>query len=292
MRYYHAYFSSVQTRIQAQQSLHSISDVVPSSGSYIHGKSLLICQEPRHQPSSRLYKGTYDALKRIAQTEGVRALWRGTGLSLTMAAPMVGIYLPLYDVILRSLEERQQIREPYAPLFAGTIARSIAVYCTSPIELMRVRVQAFVTPQHDGCSKKTIRHLWRGVGATLWRDVPFSGIYWALVEPMRRQLAPQGGPTSEMQVLKANAVSGAAAGALAAGITTPFDVAKTRMQLYPAKTKFKTFCVMKDVLVDQGLGGLFKGWSARSAKAVPACAIVLSSYEMIKFFPFFESEGG
>jgi solute carrier family 25 protein 39/40 len=92
-----------------------------------------------------------------------------------------------------------------------------------------------------------------------------------------------------MEVLKANALSGAAAGALAAGITTPFDVAKTRMQLYPAKTKFKTFCVMKDVVFDQGFGGLFKGWSARSAKAIPACAIVLSSYEMIKFFPFFES---
>lgn len=236
----------------------------------------------------RVYKGTYDALKRIAQDEGVRALWRGTGLSLTMAAPMVGIYLPLYDVMLQSLEETGHVQEPYAPLLAGTVARSIAVYCTSPIELMKVRVQALMAP-HSHCSTKSLRHLWRGVGATLWRDVPFSGIYWALVEPMRRHLSPAGGPTSEMEVLKANAVSGATAGALAAAITTPFDVAKTRMQLYPATTKFKTFCVMKDVVMSQGFGGLFKGWSARSAKAVPACAIVLSSYEMIKFFPFFDS---
>ena len=284
----HPLFS--QTRIQAQQSLRSISETVPSSGSYIQGKSLLVSQEARHQPSPRFYKGTYDALKRIAQDEGVRALWRGTGLSLTMAAPMVGIYLPLYDVILRSFEEKQHMQEPYAPLLAGTVARSIAVYCTSPIELMKVRVQAFMTPQvNDGCSTKSLRQLWRGVGATLWRDVPFSGIYWALVEPMRRQLTPIGGPTSEIEVLKANALSGAASGALAAAITTPFYVAKTRMQLYPSKTKFKTFCVMKDVVLHQGFGGLFKGWSARSAKAIPACAIVLSSYEMIKFFPFFDS---
>jgi len=254
------------------------------------------------------FRGTIDALTRIARQEGVGVLWRGTGLSLTMAVPMVGIYLPLYDAMLEYAQK--QGTGHYAPLLAGTAARSVAVYCTSPIELMRVRVQSVIQhnkldssshvttdyrrmlPSNTNTNTKMplasrvgqMKHLWRGVGATLWRDVPFSGLYWALVEPIREQLIPKDGPTSEWQVFEANAIAGGVSGAIAGAITTPFDVVKTRMQVYNTNN-VKTFSMMKDIFVSEGLSGLFKGWSARSSKAVPACAIVLSAYEMIKFFP-------
>ena len=275
-----------KTRIQAQRVVRNI----PNSGTYPvatipSAVSTLGSTQGQH------YRGTYDALRRIAQHEGTHVLWRGTGLSLVMSVPMVGIYLPLYDAMLQYLEEKLGSRgSPYSPLLAGTAARSVAVYCTSPIELMRVRMQSLPKDGHlynnsiNKMNSKTMRNLWRGVGATLWRDVPFSGLYWALVEPIRRELLPQGGATSELEVFKANAVSGGVAGALAAAITTPFDVAKTQMQLYHGTT-VKTFTVMKDICLSEGISGIFKGWSARSAKAVPACAIVLSAYEMIKFFP-------
>ena len=35
-----------------------------------------------------------------------------------------------------------------------------------------------------------VRTMWTGVGATLARDVPFSAIYWQLLEPTRRALLP------------------------------------------------------------------------------------------------------
>ena len=253
------------------------------------------------------FRGTIDALTRIARQEGVGVLWRGTGLSLTMAVPMVGIYLPLYDAMLEYAQKEGT--GYYAPLLAGTAARSVAVYCTSPIELMRVRVQSVIhdrldysphvtdhrrmIPSHDAHAGSRMsfasrlgqmRHLWRGVGATLWRDVPFSGLYWALVEPIRGQLVPSDGPTSEWQVFEANAIAGGVSGAIAGAITTPFDVVKTRMQVHRT-SHVKTFPMMKEIFASEGIAGLFKGWSARSSKAVPACAIVLSAYEMIKFFP-------
>lgn len=35
---------------------------------------------------------------------------------------------------------------------------------------------------------RLLRHLWLGVGAQLARDVPFSAIYWSMVEPIRRAM--------------------------------------------------------------------------------------------------------
>ena len=41
-----------------------------------------------------------------------------------------------------------------------------------------------------------VRTMWTGVGATLARDVPFSAIYWQLLEPTRRALLPADGADS------------------------------------------------------------------------------------------------
>lgn len=298
----------LQTRLQAQGGeSRKLRGLVDGQGLARPGHEMM---EP--------YRGTVDALKRIVRYEGPVALWKGTGLSLTMALPMVGIYLPLYDAMLEYAQK--QGTGYYAPLLAGTAARSIAVYCTSPIELMRVQVQAIrkvdsvvpiVTnstcghltawkPQQGMVKKglhiptgrqwmmllKSMPQLWRGVGATLWRDVPFSGLYWAGVEPIRESMLGPDGPKSEMDVFWANLVAGGVSGALAGALTTPFDVVKTRLQLYHQNCReMTTFGMMKDIFMTEGMAGLYSGWSARAAKAMPACAIVLSAYEMIKFFP-------
>ncbi|KAF9914157.1 hypothetical protein BX616_008852 [Lobosporangium transversale] len=77
--------------------------------------------------------------------------------------------------------------------------------------------------------------------------------------------------------------SGAISGMVAATLTTPFDVAKTRRQVdisQPVHTK--TLSLMKAILREEGFNGLWRGLTARVAKVAPSCAIMISSYEIGK----------
>ncbi|KAG6504198.1 hypothetical protein ZIOFF_036529 [Zingiber officinale] len=93
-------------------------------------------------PDCFQYKDTMDVFNKV---EGFARLWRGTNASLALAVPTVGIYLPCYDIFRNWMEEftyhNAPILTPYAPLFAGTLARSLACISCSPIELARTRMQ-------------------------------------------------------------------------------------------------------------------------------------------------------
>ncbi|KAK9815798.1 hypothetical protein WJX72_009672 [[Myrmecia] bisecta] len=130
-----------------------------------------------------------------------------------------------------------------------------------------------------------IRSMYTGVGATLARDVPFSAIYWGLLEPIRSSLTPTDGrhiPHSE--TLGINFLAGCIGGAAAAAITTPLDVVKTRVQL--TENQHRRMPILRTMQeIAQGGGGprgLFVGAGPRAARAAPACAIVLACYEGIK----------
>lgn len=239
---------------------------------------------PACEPTA--YRGTVHALRSIIQKEGARALWKGTDLALMMSIPMVGIYLPLYDYLLERIKlSAHSNQSPMAPLLAGALARTVAVYCTAPFEFIRTRMQA---PHNFGHSSRislsSIPSLWTGVGATMARDVPFSGLYWALVEPIRHSLLPNGA-TTEIEVASTNIIAGGLAGAIAGAVTTPLDVVKTRTQLALGNKHHSILHTLRLILSNEGVGGVFQGWSARAAKAAPACAIVLSAYEILKFYP-------
>ncbi|KAL0340996.1 UNVERIFIED_CONTAM: Mitochondrial carrier protein MTM1 [Sesamum radiatum] len=244
------------------------------------------------------YKGTLDVFYKIIRQEGFSALWRGTNAGLALAVPTVGIYLPCYDIFRNQLEEftaqNAPSLTPYAPLVAGSLARSLACTSCYPIELARTRMQAFKHLHGDkrppgvlktlidiisqvknttsfSSSLQSYRVLWTGLGAQLARDVPFSAICWSTLEPVRRRLLGLvGDEANAINILGANFSAGFVAGGLAAAATCPLDVAKTRRQIEkdPSKAlKMTTRHTLLQVWRDGGMKGLFTGVGPRVGRA-------------------------
>ncbi|RLM61064.1 hypothetical protein C2845_PM14G00010 [Panicum miliaceum] len=267
--------------------------------------------EPVCPPDCFQYKGTLDVFLKVVRQEGFGRLWRGTNAGLALAVPTVGIYLPCYDIFRNWIEDFTRSNAPgltpYAPLVAGSVARSLACIACSPIELARTRMQAYkefrpgVKPPgmwktlvgvlsplaSSSQSVQNYRVLWTGVGAQLARDVPFSGICWSTLEPIRRKLLGLVGEEGNAaSVLGANFAAGFVAGSLAAGATCPLDVAKTRRQIEKDTEKamrMTTRQTLTEIWRSGGAKGLFTGVGPRVARAGPSVGIVVSFYEVVKY---------
>jgi solute carrier family 25 protein 39/40 len=233
---------------------------------------------------------------------------------------------------------RNHVSDSYAPLAAGSIARVAAASVISPVEMFRTRIQATsgrasgtgvfrdtLIGLKDLVNAQGYTSLWRGLTLTMWRDVPFSGIYWWGYETVRNALtdlrdrqhgrAPNSHPNrSRMRSRSRSAanhtatfidsfIAGATSGAVASVVTTPFDVGKTRKQVFklasdipasrsatdqnpitvrarPEERSMPRF--LYHIFRTEGVAGLFRGWVARCLKVAPACAIMISSYEIGK----------
>jgi solute carrier family 25 protein 39/40 len=165
----------------------------------------------------------------------------------------------------------------YSPLVAGTSARLLAATITSPLEYVRTVVQA-------GTNLNQIKwkNMWTGLGATILRDTPFSAIYWMSFETIKKRLRQSN--DTPMSTFTVAFISGATSGALAAMITTPIDVIKTRIQAAPSDQKYTMSQTAKLMYQQDGIRAFFIGFVPRLARVAPACAIMISSYELLKRF--------
>lgn len=280
----------------------------------------------------RTFSSTFDGLRKIARNEGITTLWRGLSPTLVMAVPSNIIYFTGYDYLrFNPKSPFSHFSDTSAPLTAGSAARVLAATAVSPIELVKTRMQAAhgaSTTNHLVEAFESVKEmvgshgytaLWRGLTLTLWRDVPFSGLYWWGYESIRSRLTdyreqrhghslPLEEDLSEArrrsQVQENHTetfvdafTAGALSGAFASFVTTPFDVGKTRTQIYQDSSKKARQSsasavaapeersmarLLWHIFKTEGASGLWKGWIPRTLKVAPACAIMISSYEVGK----------
>jgi solute carrier family 25 protein 39/40 len=252
---------------------------------------------------------TRSIMLRVARHEGLGSLWSGLQPALIMSVPGTVLYFATYEHVR---DMCTSLSPQYAPLLAGGGARILTATIVSPVELMRTRMQAEASLMREGMlggARSLVRRegwasLFKGLSPTLWRDVPFSCIYWMGYENLKRRALASSSVDcdSNLVVPAISFICGAASGTVAALLTTPFDVLKTRRQVSDHAHEIRhgassvsgaprsavgtvgTMTALVQIAQKEGVGALFAGVGPRLAKVAPSCAIMIASYELGKAF--------
>ncbi|KAJ5620405.1 S-adenosylmethionine mitochondrial carrier protein [Penicillium lagena] len=134
-----------------------------------------------------------------------------------------------------------------------------------------------------------IRELYRGAGITIAREIPFTVLQFTMWESMKetyaqRYLRSETGSVIDSQVpASTSAMFGSVAGSIAAGLTTPLDVIKTRVMLARRGDGGSNAPVrVKEVvrgIAQEGFGAFWRGIGPRVAWIGIGGAVFLGSYQ-------------
>eukprot|EP00163_Fabomonas_tropica_P018055 TRINITY_DN3205_c0_g7_i3.p1 TRINITY_DN3205_c0_g7~~TRINITY_DN3205_c0_g7_i3.p1 ORF type:complete len:252 (+),score=21.87 TRINITY_DN3205_c0_g7_i3:575-1330(+) len=189
---------------------------------------------------------------------------------------------------------------------AGSFAGGVVTLLTSPVELVKIRMQiqenalgSHTTSGTGGSGVKggqvVYRGSWhcaqhlvqqhgvqgvmRGIVPTFWREWPATGSYFMTYEYLKRYMTPKGQETSHTTLLFAGGV----AGIVSWVITYPFDIIKTRIQEHDRNT---TMVQTAKELTQGGrsIAPLFRGMSAAILRAFPVNAACFWAYEVTMKF--------
>ena len=269
---------SIKTRLQSTQGLTSLRGVYSGMSSVVVGSA----------PSGAIFFTTYEHLKRTLPLQGT-----SLHLSAAIVAELVRI-LSLHlcvksQLIPDNIQAACLVRVP------TEVIKSISQTTKhTPYTILR-----------SIYSTHGLQGFYRGFNSTLAREIPFTAIQFPLYEHFKYTLSSNPQPWQ-------SALCGSLAGAIAAGITTPLDVVKTRIMLSttlsspaspiapsatpsptatpteplrPTRTKFYPTSFPKALAIiyrEEGVNALFSGVVPRVMWISIGGAVFFGAYETAK----------
>ena len=210
------------------------------------------------------------------------------------------LYMATYDYLKNRFTNSQNIsfnsdNFPFwACAISGGIARVMAVSVGAPVELFRtlkmskklhyseIRSLLRLKTQTDG-----FKIYFNGFMPNLYRDVPFSILYWPLLEKIKFYLDSKSGPRDNHDVysnFRNSFLAGTIAGSVCTIATQPFDTIKTLKQVSALEHKSKFFSI-HDAYTKLRLAKnnqiFYSGLLMRLTKVPLACAILISSFNAL-----------
>lgn len=228
------------------------------------------------------------------------------------------------------------IPQPFIHSAASATAELVSCFILTPAEVLKQNAQMIRKPDGGSTSKSStvfqpsvtmqaLRHfknpsqLWRGYSVLAARNLPFTAMQFPMFEHLKASIKDyrkKNGTFSDSltETALTTAVSAGSAGSIAALITTPVDVVKTRIMLSAAGessedqakkemekarsqvqslqnlankkgvTKKSSLTVAREVMTESGIKGLFRGGTLRALWTALGSGLYLSAYESGRVF--------
>jgi hypothetical protein len=230
-------------------------------------------------------------------------VWTGT-------IPAHGLYFAGYEMAKRVIEPNTPLDQkgPLVHFVSGVWADICGSIIWVPMDVIKQRLQI----QRNSPDMKYrgsyhalqtiyleegIKGLYKGYWPAIATYGPFVGIYFAAYEQSKKIYKRIYGATSDdtlpflfhlgnMYVIVSNwpLVSGAQGGAIAAAITCPMDVIKTRLQVESTTTKDRyknAFDATKRIMQEEGIRAFGKGMVPRILWIAPGTAITMAACKLL-----------
>lgn len=178
--------------------------------------------------------------------------------------------------------------------FAASLGEMSAGLIRTPIEIVKqkrqvskIQYRAIDILMHAYKSEGLVNGIYRGYGITIMRDIPFSMIQYPLWELLTVLTTPNLGGNLKLFV---EACDGSVAGAVASAITTPLDVAKTRIQLSDNEPSSEyniqnrnPLRILRQLYRQKGVKGIFSGFVPRVMWTTVGGFIWFGTHNLVKY---------
>ncbi|KAM8914680.1 mitochondrial carnitine/acylcarnitine carrier protein isoform 1-T1 [Spinachia spinachia] len=232
----------------------------------------------------------------LPPSQGMKGFYKG------MAAPIIGV-TPMFAVCFFGfgMGKKLQQKTPddiltYPQLFAaGMLSGVFTTAIMAPGERIKCLLQIQASTgevKYAGpmdCVKQLyrefgIRGIYKGTALTLMRDVPASGMYFTSYEWLKNVLTPAGKSHNELSIPSV-LFAGGMAGIFNWAVAIPADVLKSRFQTAPEGKYPNGFRdVLRELIREEGIGSLYKGFNAVMLRAFPANAACFLGFEFAMKF--------
>eukprot|EP01025_Chloroclados_australasicus_P014366 TRINITY_DN16728_c0_g1_i2.p2 TRINITY_DN16728_c0_g1~~TRINITY_DN16728_c0_g1_i2.p2 ORF type:complete len:335 (+),score=33.07 TRINITY_DN16728_c0_g1_i2:194-1198(+) len=231
-------------------------------------------------------------IMRSLRKEGILSLYRGLSAMIYGAGPSHAVYFATYEFTKQQLDtDNAGNPSPSVAAFSGAVAAAASDGCMVPADVVKQRLQISGSPYKGvlNCINTIIREegiagFYRSYPTTLLMNIPFTAIHFSIYETMKNAM----GEGAEEESLKVQLIAGGTAGGCASAATTPLDVVKTRLQTQALVNKgtqysaWNVFQTMRQIMVQEGIQGLWRGWKPRVLFHIPSAAICFGTYESMK----------
>nr|XP_023015906.1 mitochondrial glutamate carrier 1-like [Leptinotarsa decemlineata] len=210
----------------------------------------------------KMYDNIIDAFRKTYKNEGFFGMYKGSSVNILLITPEKAIKLAGNDFFRFHLRTRDGRLPLYRQMLAGGLAGMCQIFITTPMELLKIQMQdagRVATKEGNKLGKKISATkltmdllknrgffgLFKGIRATLIRDVSFSVMYFPLFATLN-DMGPRKQDGSGEAIFWWTFLSGLLGGAATGLAVTPMDVVKTRLQTETKAKGEKQYTGMAD----------------------------------------------